>query len=107
MRSFVKSCKNICVKSAKYSTRSEIIPRLYMKLLPVQIILVIISGINAISEKYVEAIISLAHVMDFEVVAEGVEENEQLEILQSIDCDYIQGFIRGRPPDSKDVENMI
>jgi len=45
--------------------------------------------------------------MDFEVVAEGVEENEQLEILQSIDCDYIQGFIWGRPLDSKDVENMI
>ena len=45
-----------------------------------------------------------------EIVAddpEGVEENEQLEILQSIDCDYIQGFIWGRPPDSKDVENMI
>ena len=62
---------------------------------------------NATSEKYVEAIISLAHVMDFEVVAEGVEENEQLEILQSIDCDYIQGFIWGRPLDSKDAENMI
>ncbi len=45
--------------------------------------------------------------MDFEVVAEGVEENEQLEILQSIGCDYIQGFIWGRPLDPKDVENMI
>ena len=62
---------------------------------------------NATSEKYVEAIISLAHVMDFKVVAEDVEDNEQLEILQSIDCDYIQGFIRGRPLDTKDVENMI
>ena len=62
---------------------------------------------NATSEKYVEAIISLAHVMDFEVVAEGVEENEQLEILQSIGCDYIQGFIWGRPLDPKDAENLI
>ncbi|MCR5405633.1 MAG: EAL domain-containing protein [Lachnospiraceae bacterium] len=45
---------------------------------------------NSTSQKYVEAIISMAHVMDFEVVAEGVEEPEQLETLRSIKCDYIQ-----------------
>ncbi len=49
------------------------------------------------SQKYVEAIISLAHVMDLEVIAEGVEEPEQLETLRRINCDYIQGYIWGRP----------
>lgn len=59
------------------------------------------------SRKYVEAIISLAHVMDYEVVAEGVEEQEQLETLRSIDCDYIQGFIWGRPLSKEDAEKLV
>ncbi len=36
------------VKGKSVSTQSEIIPRLYMKLLPIQIILVIIGGANSI-----------------------------------------------------------
>lgn len=59
------------------------------------------------SQKYVEAIISLAHVMDFEVVAEGVEEPDQLETLRSINCDYIQGFIWGRPLAKEDAEKLV
>ena len=62
---------------------------------------------NTTSEKYVEAIISLAHVMDFEVVAEGVEENGQLETLRGISCDYIQGFIWGRPLSAQDAEALV
>lgn len=59
------------------------------------------------SQKYVEAIISLAHVMDFEVVAEGVEEDDQLETLRRINCDYIQGFIWGRPLAKEDAEKLV
>ena len=59
------------------------------------------------SEKYVEAIISLAHVLDLEVIAEGVEEPEQLETLRSIGCDYIQGFIWGRPMSPEDAEKVV
>ncbi len=62
---------------------------------------------NTTSEKYVEAIISMAHVMDFEVVAEGVEENGQLETLRGISCDYIQGFIWGRPLSAQDAEALV
>jgi diguanylate cyclase (GGDEF)-like protein len=49
------------------------------------------------NRQYVEAIISLGHIMGFNVIAEGVEEQEQLETLRSIECDYIQGFIWGKP----------
>ena len=59
------------------------------------------------SQKYVEAIISLAHVMDFKVVAEGVEETGQLDTLRSINCDYIQGFIWGRPLSKEDAEQLV
>ena len=59
------------------------------------------------SEKYVEAIISLAHVLDLEVIAEGVEEPEQLKTLNNIHCDYIQGFIWGKPLQQDEAEKLL
>lgn len=59
------------------------------------------------SQKYVEAIISLAHVMDFKVVAEGVETPDQIETLRDIGCDYIQGFVWGRPLPKEEAERLV
>ena len=59
------------------------------------------------SEKYVEAIISLAHALDLEVIAEGVEEPEQLKTLSNIHCDYIQGFIWGKPLTQDEAEKLL
>ncbi|MBU0946775.1 MAG: EAL domain-containing protein [Proteobacteria bacterium] len=43
------------------------------------------------------AIISMAHSLDMQVVAEGVEMQSQLEILLSQGCDEVQGFFIDRP----------
>ena len=43
------------------------------------------------------AIVHLAHVLEFEVIAEGAETVAQVELLRSLDCDYIQGFYYARP----------
>lgn len=59
------------------------------------------------SKKYVEAIISMAHVLDFKVIAEGVEEEKQIETLKSINCDYIQGFIWGKPLPKEEAEKLV
>ncbi|MFT4509614.1 putative bifunctional diguanylate cyclase/phosphodiesterase [Caballeronia sp. 15711] len=45
----------------------------------------------------VSAIIALAHSLEMDVVAEGVETATQLGKLQSMMCDEIQGFLVGRP----------
>jgi EAL domain-containing protein (putative c-di-GMP-specific phosphodiesterase class I) len=42
-------------------------------------------------------IINLAHQLGAEVVAEGVEHEEQLRFLKEIGCDYIQGFLLSKP----------
>lgn len=62
---------------------------------------------NDTSRKYVKAIIELAHVLDFKVVAEGVEEEEQLETLKNSGCDYIQGYIWGKPLPAEEAEKLV
>ena len=43
------------------------------------------------------AIISIAHNLNLHVIAEGVENNEQLEFLKNYNCHTIQGYIFSRP----------
>ena len=52
---------------------------------------------NKISENLASFIISMAHQMNLQVVAEGVETKLQLDILKKYDCDKIQGFYFSRP----------
>ena len=59
------------------------------------------------SRQYVAAIISIGHIMGFDVISEGVEEPEQLETLREIGCDFIQGFIWGRPMPAEEAEKLV
>ena len=59
------------------------------------------------SKQYVAAIISIGHIMNFDVISEGVEEPEQLDTLRSIGCDYIQGYIWGRPLPPEEAEALV
>ena len=62
---------------------------------------------NESSKQYVAAIISMGHIMGLDVISEGVEEEEQLEALRSIGCDYVQGYIWGRPMSAEDAEKLV
>src|SRR6185503_12874932 len=48
----------------------------------------------------VAAIVALAHALQIHVVAEGVETEAQRAFLKSIGCDFIQGYLVGRPADA-------
>ena len=58
-------------------------------------------------KQYVAAIISIGHIMNFKVVAEGVETAEELEILRSIGCDYVHGFYWGVPMPPEEAEKLV
>ena len=62
---------------------------------------------NDSSKQYVAAIISIGHIMGFHVISEGVEEEAQLETLRSIGCDYIQGYLWGRPMPPEEAEKLV
>jgi diguanylate cyclase (GGDEF)-like protein len=55
----------------------------------------------------VRAIIALAHSLDMEVVAEGIECANQSEILRDLGCEYGQGFYFSRPVDGSATLAML
>ena len=48
----------------------------------------------------VSAIVALAHALQIEVIGEGVESEQQRDFLRRAGCDYMQGFLIGRPLDA-------
>ena len=52
---------------------------------------------NAADRDLVSAIISMAHCLRLKVVAEGVEQDGQLEVLRSMGCDCFQGYLFSPP----------
>lgn len=68
-----------------------------------------IQGIcNNEKDKYIaDSIISLAHKMNITVVAEGVEDIQQLTILQSQFCDTLQGYLFSKPVKPNDFIQLL
>jgi diguanylate cyclase (GGDEF)-like protein len=54
-----------------------------------------------------EAIIVMAHKLGLRVVAEGVETQQQAELLKSAGCDYAQGFLFGQAMPARQFESML
>ncbi len=49
----------------------------------------------------VSAIVALGHALDMDIVAEGVETVGQRAYLERLGCDYLQGYLLGRPVDAQ------
>lgn len=62
---------------------------------------------NLIDKDLVKGIIALAQTLSMTVVAEGVEEQEQSDILCEMGCDKLQGYLYSRPVPLADFEKML
>lgn len=74
----------------------------YMRDLPFDLLKIDKSFVDTINdgpkeESFVAAIISLGKVMQFDIISEGVEEQNQLDVLKKLGCDFVQGYIWGKP----------
>lgn len=84
----------------------------YLHMLPINTLKIDKSFIDKINKEkamnyIIEYTVNLAHQLGIEVVAEGVEEEEQLNFLYDIGCDYIQGFLLGKPIEEESVPSQL
>lgn len=84
----------------------------HIKILPIDTIkidkslLLKIDGDNK-RNSIIESIINMSHSLGLDVICEGVEEEEQLKLLESISCDKIQGFYVSKPVSEKEFEKLL
>ena len=84
----------------------------YLKLLPIDTLKIDKSfmdniTIDAKDEIIAKAIIELAHKMGLEVIAEGVEYDEQFNFLKQHKCDKVQGYLFSKPVPSEEFEQLL
>lgn len=74
----------------------------YLRSIPANVIKIDKSFIDGIENddkyrKLTKAIIDICHDLELKVVAEGIETSTQQNILNEMKCDYLQGYLLGRP----------
>jgi len=84
----------------------------YLKRFPINVLKIDQSFVRDIATNpddatIVVSIISLAHNLRLQVIAEGVETREQLAYLRHHECDEIQGFYFSRPLAANDVQQTL
>lgn len=62
---------------------------------------------NADRVEIVRTIVVLAHTLKMDVIAEGIESAEQLTAVQSLGCEYGQGYYFDRPLTSEQVDKLV
>ena len=62
---------------------------------------------NENADKLVASIVSMAHELGLDVVAEGVEEKHQADHLAALGCEYLQGYYFSRPVPHDEVVDML
>ncbi len=55
----------------------------------------------------IKAIVTLAKTMQMETTAEGVETQDEIELIRELGCSHIQGFVYGRPLLAEDVIRLL
>lgn len=84
----------------------------YLKRLPIDVLKIDQSFVRELTigsddAAIVKAIISLAHNLQLRVIAEGVENQAQLEYLQRHSCDEIQGYYISRPVSAEALAKLL
>lgn len=84
----------------------------YLQRLPIDLLKIDKSFIDDMTERdesgnFVNAIISIGHMFNCKVISEGVELESQLDKLRELNCDYIQGYIWGKPQERSSAVQFI
>lgn len=83
-----------------------------LKILPIDLLkidrsLVYDIETNKTARQITKAIVDLGKAMDLTILAEGVENNAQKDILETLGCDIIQGFLYSKPQPAAIIEKQF
>ncbi|WP_315068937.1 EAL domain-containing protein [uncultured Clostridium sp.] len=81
----------------------------YVNKLPIDKIKIDRSLITNLEKNYkntmiIKSIVEMGHSLNIKIVAEGIETEKQFEILKELKCDYIQGYLIGKPMGATEFE---
>jgi diguanylate cyclase (GGDEF)-like protein len=84
----------------------------YLRRLPIDNLKIdgsFVEGINSDVEslEIVKTIITLAHILGMDAIAEGVETVEQVKQLQALDCEFAQGYLFAKPLEPKAISSLL
>jgi len=84
----------------------------YIQLLPLTLLkldrsFIIEIETDKVAQEIVSAVIKIARSMEIETIAEGVEYEGQSKILEEMGCDYIQGYLYGKPMNAHDFQKRL
>lgn len=84
----------------------------YLQCLPLDVLKIDYSFIKNMtqdqgSRAIVRSIVAMAHNLNLRVVAEGVETEQQFDLLKEYGCDAIQGYLFSRPALPEDVQKLF
>jgi len=84
----------------------------YLRTYPFDVLKIDRSFINEMTtsmkdKSLINAVISMSHALGLKVVAEGIETQQQHELLQILGCDYGQGYLFSKPLCVEDMEALL
>lgn len=111
-RHILTELKNIGVQVAIDDFGTGFSSLAYIRNLPVSMLKIDRSFIQGIAENskdatIVDTIIHLAKSLDIQVLAEGVETNHQLSLLQQMHCDFAQGFYFSKSLEAEKLKQWL
>ncbi len=64
-------------------------------------------GMNATANALIQSLVSLGDALDLAVIAEGIENEDQLKLLRLIQCEFVQGFLISKPVAANEIDVLV
>jgi diguanylate cyclase (GGDEF)-like protein len=64
-------------------------------------------GLNTTANALIQALVSLGDAMSLSVIAEGIENEDQLKLVRLVQCECVQGFLISRPIPATEIDEML